>query len=294
MEGRPTGRREGFRLIFARIEAFIKNSELTKRADRQTTFHQTMTYFWAHMIHYALEAARDPRAKTDFKFFLAFNPQLCNSGMFLHFYAKERMLNDPKARTEVVLPDRKPLPSLISSIEREGPLPPAHEHLPVGDSVSDSLFLQLFEGNRLPSWGHAAFIRLIYCRLKTQGRRKATDSLFASLKNLQKGAFHETKTYFWIQMVTHALATDFHACIFDSSSDKEEKAGPEMPEFEDLMQGKGGAGRFSYAASKLRELTVDTQFFHAFYSKKLIESKEAEESFVLPDKKPLPSFAAPR
>lgn len=58
------GRREGMALIFRDIKAFIGNSPRTKRGGsgggdtRGTTFHETMTYFWTHMVHYAMESSR--------------------------------------------------------------------------------------------------------------------------------------------------------------------------------------------------------------------------------------------
>jgi ADP-ribosylation factor protein 1 len=96
------GRREGMRRIFEGIRAFIDNSPRTKRS-RGTTFHETMTYFWTHMVHYAIEAMANPTV--DFKTFLLLNPQLCNGGMFLHYYSKKLMLLDPSARTQVIAID---------------------------------------------------------------------------------------------------------------------------------------------------------------------------------------------
>jgi ADP-ribosylation factor protein 1 len=49
------GRREGLTKIFDSIKSFIERSPRTKRSDvsRGTTFHETMTYFWTHMVlHY--------------------------------------------------------------------------------------------------------------------------------------------------------------------------------------------------------------------------------------------------
>jgi hypothetical protein len=52
------GRQQGMDLIFNGIRSFIQNSPRTQRSDtgRGTTFHQTMTYFWVHMVHYAIES----------------------------------------------------------------------------------------------------------------------------------------------------------------------------------------------------------------------------------------------
>jgi ADP-ribosylation factor protein 1 len=101
------GRREGMSKIFGSIKNFVANST---RA-RKTTFHETMTYFWTHMVHYAIVSTKNPRG--DFKGFLLMNPFLSNGGLYLDYYNKDTILTDPKARSEVVLPDKKPLPSII-------------------------------------------------------------------------------------------------------------------------------------------------------------------------------------
>ena len=54
---------------------------------------------------------------TDFKLFLLKNPVLVNGGLFLHYYSKHRMLMDAESRTTVLLPDKKPLPSLLVDVE---------------------------------------------------------------------------------------------------------------------------------------------------------------------------------
>jgi hypothetical protein len=72
-----------------------------------------MTYFWVHMVHFAMVAS--PGHGGAFRTFLLLNPQLANGGLFLHFYSQQRMLLDPDARVIVLLPDKRPLPSLIPS-----------------------------------------------------------------------------------------------------------------------------------------------------------------------------------
>jgi len=104
------GRREGMKKIFEGIKNFIENSNRTNGK----TFHETMTYFWIHMVHYAIQATPNPSG--DFKGFLLMNPQLSNGGMFLQYYKKETMLNNPEARVKVILPDLKPLPSIIDVV----------------------------------------------------------------------------------------------------------------------------------------------------------------------------------
>lgn len=109
------GRQRGMDLIFSGIKAFIENSPLTQRKDsaRGTTFHQTMTYFWVHMIHYSIKRSeglgswtRNSAAQASdlspFKRLLLLNPVLCDGGYFLQFYSRERMLLEPTARSQVI------------------------------------------------------------------------------------------------------------------------------------------------------------------------------------------------
>jgi hypothetical protein len=72
-----------------------------------------MTYFWMHMVHYAMVCTPDPAAQAAFKPFLAANPHLADGGLFLQYYTRERMLKDPAARTQVLLPDVQQLPSIV-------------------------------------------------------------------------------------------------------------------------------------------------------------------------------------
>ncbi|CAF1563390.1 unnamed protein product [Adineta ricciae] len=61
-----------------------------------------------------LAIAQSPKDLT-FEEFLRQNPQLMNSDLFLEYYKKETILNNPTARQEMVLPDIKPLPTLVMS-----------------------------------------------------------------------------------------------------------------------------------------------------------------------------------
>ena len=80
------------KLIFERIKSFIERSPRTARGgggnnNRGTTFHETMTYFWIHMVDFCMHSTKNPN--NDFKTFLLFNPQLVNGGLFLHYYTKQ-------------------------------------------------------------------------------------------------------------------------------------------------------------------------------------------------------------
>eukprot|EP00606_Chrysophyceae_sp_TOSAG23-5_P000679 GSChrysophyteH2.ASY1.ANO1.628.1 assembled CDS len=111
------GREKGMPIIFDSIRNFIANSNRTARA-RGTTFHETMTYFWVHMVDFARQTDLD--SPSPFKLFLLMNPQLSNGGLFLHYYSKKLILQTASSRTQVVLPDINPLPSMLTPFEKQG------------------------------------------------------------------------------------------------------------------------------------------------------------------------------
>jgi hypothetical protein len=92
--------------IFDGIKKFIDNSQVS----RKTTFHFTMTYFWIQMVDLAIAMGQKD---VTFDELIQLNPHSMNGGLFLEYYKEETMLNNPKARGEFVLPDVKPLPTLV-------------------------------------------------------------------------------------------------------------------------------------------------------------------------------------
>lgn len=99
-------RRTAVNKIFDGIKKFIAISPTA----RKTTFHFTMTYFWIQMIDLAI--AQSPK-DVSFDGFLGINSHLLNGGLFLEYYRKDTLLNNPIARQEMVLPDIKPLPTIV-------------------------------------------------------------------------------------------------------------------------------------------------------------------------------------
>ncbi|UJR20354.1 hypothetical protein I4U23_023485 [Adineta vaga] len=100
------GRRTGVKKIFDGIKNFLENTQISSKP----TFHFTMTYFWIQMIDLAI--AQSPK-ETTFEEFLRLNPQLLKEDLYFDYYKKETILNNPTARQEMVLPDIKPLPTLV-------------------------------------------------------------------------------------------------------------------------------------------------------------------------------------
>ena len=57
------GRRQGQARIHVSIRDFIANSPVTRRKTG-TTYHETMTYFWAHMVHFAIASQKLPEGES--------------------------------------------------------------------------------------------------------------------------------------------------------------------------------------------------------------------------------------
>ena len=259
------GRREGMRLIFERIANYIANSSHTNGR----TFHETMTYFWAHMVHYAM--ATSSLVSEDFKTFLLTNPQLANGGLFLEFYSKDLMLHTPKSRSEVVLPDKKQLPSLITitpnpdSKEIKGKPSPLYQRKDLWEAADDEFVMQVERG-LVPGWNHECLLRLIYRTLAVNGRD--TNECLEVIRKVEKSSFHFTINCFWIQLVHYTMV--IQGLTLDASA----------PPFYEFQAGKG------------YENITNSQAFLQHYSHDRIFSKQAEAEMVLPDLVPLPNCPA--
>jgi hypothetical protein len=230
------------------------------------------------MIHYAIVSTFNPSG--DFKGFLLSNPQLSNGGMFLDYYNKNTMLNNPKAREEVVLPDKKPLPSIVSNAVTKGLKLEAQESKTSQAAeeakkapLTDFEFIEEFEAKKLKSWSHESYVRVIwyfmaeYENNKQNGvrRSKFVDMIFNKLKNFMGKGFHATITYFWIQMVHNAIVSR-------------------------SIQ----AGTFEEFWRDSAETTLgNSLLYQTYYSKELIDSPDSEKDTVLPDLQPLPSIVLP-
>jgi hypothetical protein len=248
------GRRVGMSNIFRSIKSFIERSPRTKRSDtsRGTTFHETMTYFWIHMVDYAMHtmakvpstapssalkdapsvsssadnmsSSSSSRTALDpFKIFLLMNPQLSNGGLFLHYFSKKRMLLDAESRTSVLLPDLRPLPSILTDVSSSSSIniKPIEDRLLPRAPLSDEEFMDSVLGEgALMGYGHDIKMRIIYLSLVSlqssssstissavnTSRASTIDGILSILRSIEKEHFHLTINYFWIQMVHYHIA----------------------------------------------------------------------------------------
>lgn len=270
------GRREGMKAIFDKIEKFIANSPRTKK----TTFHQTLTYFWVHMIDYAMHK----KDYNHFKHFLLMNPVLSNGGLYLHYYTKKHIMMNPEARVTVLLPDIRPLPSIIpsttsasASASASTVATPSHLIIQPRLPQTDQEFLSSFINNTLTGWGHDAKLRAIYLLLfvdkrSKNGDRRGTTQCLNALEALEKSSYHLTINYFWIQMITYhytiAKKEISQSFFFSSNIDN--------LTFEEF-----------YRRPLVQPLRLNPQLYLKYYSKQALDA--GAQQFVLPDLKPLPS-----
>ncbi|KAL4255722.1 ADP-ribosylation factor [Pleurotus pulmonarius] len=118
------GRQKGKDLIFNGIERYIKESG---RAGGRT-FHLTMTYLWIQLVHFGIQnvtaslpasAPSDkssnplPSSTDDFARFLLLNSYVVDGNIWANYYSKDVIMT-PAAKASLVLPDKKPLPSVLS------------------------------------------------------------------------------------------------------------------------------------------------------------------------------------
>ncbi|KAF8149404.1 ADP-ribosylation factor family-domain-containing protein [Crassisporium funariophilum] len=118
------GRKDGKDMLFKGLEQYIAVSPLTKGR----SFHVSMTYFWIQIVHLGIRnmppnlslertpLPSDSDAKPsldDFSLFLLINPHVADGNLWSDYYTKD-VLMAPKAKEEMVLPDKKPLPNLVA------------------------------------------------------------------------------------------------------------------------------------------------------------------------------------
>lgn len=136
--------------------------------------------------------------------------------------------------------------------------------------VSDQEYLSQIENLNLEKWDHRSLLRLAFILLRDDGRRvglanyfrlvrKVADHLSARDPKTSK-AYHETITYFWIQMVHFAIAS----------------TNPLPSNFMSFIL--------------LNPNLVNEQLYLNYYSTHLINSTDSNLVAALPDLKPLPSI----
>eukprot|EP01113_Clastostelium_recurvatum_P031642 TRINITY_DN3970_c0_g1_i4.p1 TRINITY_DN3970_c0_g1~~TRINITY_DN3970_c0_g1_i4.p1 ORF type:complete len:300 (-),score=66.11 TRINITY_DN3970_c0_g1_i4:199-1098(-) len=93
------GRRETMKRAFADLSPYV------------IPFNETLLYFWTHLIHYSMESISNPDGQ--FLTFLLLNPIMMDAEVMQDTYYTRGLLHSPEACKAVILPDKKPMPSMI-------------------------------------------------------------------------------------------------------------------------------------------------------------------------------------
>ncbi|CAF2525654.1 unnamed protein product [Rotaria sp. Silwood2] len=251
------GRQKTVKVLFDHLKFYIKD------------MNETLIYFWIQIVHYAFETTKNPT--NDFTGFLLMNPQLLNEIELPLSYYKKDTLFSSQAKTTIVLPDVKQLPSILPAsstsanniVEKNNVL----KLEPSVNELDDDEFLKQFESYKLKSWSHKTHIRMAWLYLIRDGRRAGVNKIFDGIKNFiqnsqiaRKTTFHFTMTYFWIQMIDLAIAQS-----------------PKRIDFEEFLH--------------LNPHLLNGGLFLEYYKKEtMLNNPIARQEMVLPDIKPLPTF----
>ncbi|CAF0790494.1 unnamed protein product [Adineta steineri] len=244
------GRKETIKSVFDNMNFYLKN------------VNETLIYFWIQIVHYACEATKNPT--NDFSGFLLMNPQILNEiDLPLTYYKKDTLFSN-QAKTAVVLPDIKPLPSIIpssSSTNNKIKTQSLRE-------FDDDELLKEFESCTLTCWSHKIHLHITWLYLTRDGRRIGVNKIFDNMKNFlqsnqisQMIKFHFTLTYFWIQMVDLTIAQN-------NSNDL----------------------NFKEFIEKNPHLLNENLFLDYYKKKTILDNPIAQEQMVLPDIKHLPTL----
>ena len=109
-------------------------------------------------------------------------------------------MRNVEARTSVVLPDVKPLPSLIPGAHVyhandgigapvgavQGAAAPVPAPVDFGDDDDDDAFLVAFEERTLCNWGHAIMVRTLFAHLER-----------GAAASVRRGAARKSYSFFW-------------------------------------------------------------------------------------------------
>jgi hypothetical protein len=132
---------------------------------------------------------RHPAA--DFATFLVTHPALSNGLLWLDYYSHAHLMRNADARSSVVLPDIKQLPSLIRGArvhdahvdeddDKDAAVGAAAGAPVIAADLSDDddAFLAAFQAQTLRSWGHSVMIRVLFAFLER-----------GAAANVRRGAF---------------------------------------------------------------------------------------------------------
>ena len=262
---RPFDHRAFLRVIWSSLQVFGRRDAVKHIFDHIAFYtgekNETLIYFWIQLVHYARETTK--HSSDHFGEFLVRNPQLLNERELPLTYYREKTLFSDQAKSSVVLPDLKQLPSILVNTTT----PSTASAVPPIEVDDDEEFLRQFETCTLTSWSHRTHLRMAWLYLTRCGRREGVKKIFDGIKKFidqsevsRKTTFHFTMTYFWIQMIDLAIASH-----------------PKGIDFDEFI--------------RLNPQLMNGGLFLDYYKKEtMLNNPRARAEFVLPDLKPLPTL----
>lgn len=249
------GRKQAIQCIFEHIRFYMPEA------------NETLIYFWIQLVHYARETTK--QKEKQFSEFLLKHPQLLNENELPLIYYHEKTLRGDQAKSTVVLPDRKPLPSIIvgQTVQASASSTLLDDREKNATDLTDDQFLVEFERCSLSTWSHRTHLRMAWLYLTRFGRRQGVQKIFDGIKRFidqspvaRKTTFHFTMTYFWIQMIDLAIKSNRKDLSFDQ-----------------FLQ--------------LNPQLLNGGLFLEYYKKEtMLNNPQARIEFIPPDIKPLPTF----
>ena len=179
----------------------------------------------------------------------------------------------------MVLPDKRPLPSIVSDIEQMKKRVASGlgvvEPLPVATEDPPEEFLGKAISGALASWSHSAYLRVVYESLSVFGRQRGKENVFRTIRYVEGVNFHFSLCYFWIHMVSLAMSKE-------GMDPRVQAQMVRMP-----------WSTFQMSQGYLNSGIASNELYKKFYSDELLfnaDGGSAAQQMVLPDKAPLPQF----
>jgi len=273
---------------------------------KNTPFNTTTTYFWAQLVFYGLkvDSSFTKLSSTSFNYFLLQNPSLSNNykNLMNNYYSNKLMkqIKDETKRNEMILPDIMALPSLITDVEKIKDQQKKEEDLQEIKEfkramIGDSVFIKEFEDRSFKSWNHhISFLRVIWCYLNMA---MSQQNILTKWKLFKKENYHETKAFFWIEMVK-IYRIKYKQYIENKDKGKEKKENENKEKEEDQNENEEAQKlktmkTFSFEGflyfAEWKEFDIENEkLFDLYYTRNVIESDDASQKILKPDKKQFP------
>jgi hypothetical protein len=260
--------------IFETADTFLDHLKKLKESKPEhfrNTEHRSTTIFWLYHLQLAiLSFKRDKSSEgwptwDDFHKVLLNSPQLMDGGLWKIYFSKE-LLFSPEAKEYWRLPDLQALPDLAQTSTSQ---PKLHVRR---NSQEEPYRVMRFAFTVVQKYMSSNIRRGLLVKQALASLQSTTMRL--RVKNPSIPPYSETQTYFWIQIIHAALASEVNRV--PAISPKEELT-LHVP-----------LHHLSFSSFRVL-FDMEPTLWKTHYKAKTWESIEARMAFVNPDVKPLPN-----